>query len=132
MNSAHPVFEAPTFLKFVEIVETECGGGGWVFRGQSDANWRLLPAIARREPRVDPRAAEEALFRELKLRLPSVYASPPESDWDLLALIQHHGAPTRLLDWTRSPLTALWFAVSSRARDLDAPDAAVWACETAS
>ena len=56
------------------------------------------------------------------LRHPDLPARTDRLGW--WELMQHHGAPTRLLDWTRSPFVALWFAFSDRPEDAD--DAALW------
>jgi hypothetical protein len=50
-------------------------------------------------------------------------AERPQNSWEWYFLMQHSGAPTRLLDWTEGALIALYFAVRNK---LDATDAAVW------
>lgn len=116
--------------EYLSWIGTACSGNGWVFRGQADNAWHLYPSVSRPNPKVDPAEAQRVVLSELKLRLSSVYDGNLSDDWEILALAQHHGAPTALLDWSRSPLTALWFAVSERARLDNVCDAAVWAFQT--
>jgi hypothetical protein len=109
--------------------------GSWGFRGQREAWWLLdtsLDLALKREfsfrdssgydtcghHHLDREIAErESLFR-FQQQAHQYIANPPSSD-DLsswLALMQHHGARTRLLDWTKSPHVAMYFAVEEEAQ----------------
>jgi FRG domain len=90
--------------------------GRWIFRGHTDANYKLIPSVTR-SGRTAPgvKKHEESMFnifcREARIYIPS----PPTNEWDWLSLAQHHGLPTRLLDWTLNPFAALYFSVKGRA-----------------
>lgn len=83
--------------------------GKWIFHGLADSSWRLLSAAGR-----TGRAGgdfEQKMLGEFKRRSTSSLDQAPTSDFEWLALAQHHGLPTRLLDWSKNPYVALYFAV---------------------
>jgi hypothetical protein len=83
----------------------------WAFRGLGDSTFSLIPSVGRR---ADYNLVHERAVLELfKRRIPEFYPVAGLQELDFLALAQHHGAPTRMLDWTTNPLVAAYFAVAS-------------------
>jgi FRG domain len=84
-----------------------------VYRGAADASWPLLTSLDQlggaRHPHTKAELEEYILRNFIRYSRP-YFASPPVNDWEVLVAAQHHGLPTRLLDWTYSPLVAAHFA----------------------
>ena len=84
-----------------------------LFRGQT-AVFPLIPKIGRlpfRKIADGKIKTEKLILEEFKRGILPLSEFQPTNNWDLLALAQHHGLPTRLLDWSTSALIGLWFAV---------------------
>lgn len=100
--------------QFIEVVQEFSDEDDVLFRGQRRADWVLAPTVARLRPRhegEDLRDVEQRLIEAFRRQCaPYVLRDFPDA-WEMLAMAQHHGLATRLLDWTANPLAALWFAV---------------------
>lgn len=120
---AWPDVRITSWAELQEIIDPLAGG--CVFRGQGSMDWPLLPSFNRVVPVTDElhalRLETEAILRfrcdghsfippsVLPPNAISLKALDTYVEW--LMLMQHYGAPTRLLDWSDSPYVALYFAV---------------------
>lgn len=136
MNHDHPHGAAP--IREIRIADWDAfihyidGRDGWAFRGQSDAGWPLLSSLSRRlrDSGADLGTWREREERAIRIFRRKAHIYLPDRSVLIdalrcLAMMQHHGAPTRLLDFTKSPFVAAFFAVEHASGD-----SAVYALDT--
>lgn len=111
----HVLFDEPT--------QPEIGRyrSSYVFRGVGDADWDLSSSLIRLGG--DYARLEQHIIRSFQ-KYAHLEMREESSIWNWLSLAQHHGLPTRLLDWTQSPWVALHFATDQT--DKFDRDGAIW------
>lgn len=99
----------------------------YAWRGQRDGRWDLSSALYRELARSGPvdedrmRKAEERLVKAARKYGLGRELGASNTNGNLLATLQHHRVPTRLIDVTSNPMTALWFATEASQNGADTP-----------
>ena len=128
-STPYKVVRLESWDEYVSII-SDSPYQNWAFRGQRDASAPLFSALSRyfMSFGVDPRAwpeQEERILRIFKRKAIHFLDIVPdrEDDFEWLALMQDHGAPTRLLDFSWSPYVAAFFALHNTTKE-----GVIWAC----
>jgi type I restriction enzyme M protein len=92
---------------------------GTLYRGQKDIRWPLIPKIGRYLTKFEENGSDRRALMKAESQIMQIFRKQsayhlgymPKDGWEVWSIAQHHGLPTRLMDWTHNPLVALFFAV---------------------
>src|SRR5258705_10261831 len=110
------------------VAATAMHGPPLWYRGQQHVEWDVQASIHRDHTANDERNLTNQFRSRAGMRYQRTPAHGDQAAW--LSLMQHYGLPTRLVDWTRSPLVAAYFAVEPYIANPPGPapdaDAVIW------
>lgn len=120
-NQNSYTFAERKISEFSDLIETLFSYDlGFVFRGQRDARWPLESSLTRSLKKASNSFAHfpivEGIIKDIlnsRIHHYMLRDEAPKSELGWHAIAQHHGAPTRLVDFTVLPLVALYFATRS-------------------
>lgn len=115
VNGNPRVFQVETVEDFVTVTTWLYMCEDVIFRGQR-CDWPLVPAVGRVSKRSKWLDNEQQVIDEFRREALPYLQFVPNNSWQWLAVAQHNRLPTRLLDWSKSPLVALWFVVCEPAK----------------
>ena len=125
-NTLQPVQSIEDFVARISEIKAKHSPVTW-YRGHSDATYQLVPTIGRLHryngKKLRFSAEQERLVLHRFRRRIYPHFGRILNEWEALLLARHHALPTRILDWSRLPLVALYFAASQK-QDVDGD---VWA-----
>lgn len=101
------LIEIQTHLSSLEDSGCDCP----FFRGHVDLRWKLLCGLGRQRPDEFKKKNIESILYYDFLSQAGPLLQRPDSSWDVLFSMQHHGLPTRLLDWSGTFAVGLYFAL---------------------
>jgi len=112
--SGGPCTAIESFDEFHAVIEA-FGKRAVVFRGVRKDSYPLVPRVGRYDKftAANIENHERTMLRLFKQQAFPFLTYTPKNNWEWLAIAQHHGLPTRLMDWTHNPLVAAYFAVES-------------------
>ena len=103
--------------EFLEEIENLESNNNLFFRGHEDETYLLEPGVYRKDNTTKKNLIEheDVIYREVISKAPQDFVG--KNTLESLALMQHYGVPTRILDLTESALVALYFACSNSKND---------------